>query len=156
MESLRKVEQSIDDIKPLLQQRLGKQVAFQISTSETETQDIFTWQVEWVEEVQKVLEMDAGWGLKGFWEMVLHNLQVGRVSLKSGCNKVCVLIHVFLPEQNPPAPPEQRPTNAYIVSQIVPIVQAFKTRLEWQVLRNVRAVVQQVEVELERMANDSL
>lgn len=34
------------------------------------------WEVEWVEEVQKLLEMDAGWSWKGYWECVKSNLRV--------------------------------------------------------------------------------
>lgn len=34
------------------------------------------WEREWTDEVQKVLEMDAGWGWKGFWECVEENVKV--------------------------------------------------------------------------------
>lgn len=34
------------------------------------------WQVEWVEEVEKLCVMDAGWGWDGFWRMVVWNLKV--------------------------------------------------------------------------------
>jgi hypothetical protein len=72
--SLRRVEDSIADILPLLKQRLGNEQAFTYTDGETQ-EDIFSWEVEWVDEVQKVLEMDAGWGLAVFWDMVLHNLE---------------------------------------------------------------------------------
>lgn len=34
------------------------------------------WKEEWVGEVQKLLEMDAGWGWVGFWDCVRENLEV--------------------------------------------------------------------------------
>lgn len=34
------------------------------------------WEVEWLDEVQGLLERDAGWGWKGFWECVRRNLNV--------------------------------------------------------------------------------
>jgi hypothetical protein len=79
LRSLERVEDSIRDILPMLQQRLGEKVAFQVQNgSEGCQEDIYVWEIEWVDEVQKVLEMDAGWGLKGFWDMVLYNLKVRR------------------------------------------------------------------------------
>jgi hypothetical protein len=56
-----RVEESIADILPDIKHRLG---------------DDGPWQQEWVEEVQKVLEMDAGWGWKGFWETIRRNVEV--------------------------------------------------------------------------------
>ena len=38
--------------------------------------------MEWVQEVQGLLERDAGWGWQGFWEMILRNLQVNEVHLR--------------------------------------------------------------------------
>lgn len=73
--SLCRVEESISDILPLLKQRLGSEKAFSYTDGETH-EDIFCWEVEWVDEVQKVLEMDAGWALAVFWDMVLFNLEV--------------------------------------------------------------------------------
>jgi hypothetical protein len=34
------------------------------------------WKEEWVGEVQKLLEMDAGWGWRGFWDCVRRNVEV--------------------------------------------------------------------------------
>lgn len=34
------------------------------------------WKREWVDEVQGLLDRDAGWGWKGFWECVRKNLDV--------------------------------------------------------------------------------
>jgi hypothetical protein len=75
--ALKRVEDSIEDVKPMLKQRLGDAIAFrQVDSGVAE--DVLAWEVEWAEEVQKVLEMDAGWGLSGFWDMVLYNLKVSR------------------------------------------------------------------------------
>lgn len=65
--SQQQVEDSLADVKGMIQQRLG-------------AHPDSGWEEEWVEEVQKVLEMDAGWGWKGFWETVRMNLLV-RVSV---------------------------------------------------------------------------
>jgi hypothetical protein len=73
--SLCRVEESIADILPLLLQRLGSEKAFSYTDGKIH-EDIFCWEVEWVDEVQKVLEMDAGWALAVFWDMVLYNLEV--------------------------------------------------------------------------------
>jgi len=54
-----RVENSIQDVKEMIISRLGDQ-----------------WKREWVEEVQGLLERDAGWGWKGFWECVKRNLDV--------------------------------------------------------------------------------
>lgn len=39
------------------------------------------WQLEWAEEVQSLLERDAGWGWKGFWETVSRNVKVSSICL---------------------------------------------------------------------------
>jgi len=62
-----RVAESIADVKEMIRDRVGVDGP---------------WEVEWAEEVQKLLEMDAGWGWKGFWETVLANL---RVSVRRGC-----------------------------------------------------------------------
>lgn len=49
------------DVKEMIQQRVGIDGP---------------WEREWLEEVQELLRRDAGWGWKGFWQTVLHNLNV--------------------------------------------------------------------------------
>lgn len=61
-----RVEESIADVKEMIIERLG-----------CESGD---WEVEWIEEVQGLLERDAGWGWVGFWECVKRNLLVRIVS----------------------------------------------------------------------------
>ena len=56
------MEDSIQDVKEMIIERLGS--------------DNPGWQKEWVEEVQGLLERDAGWGWRGFWECVERNLEV--------------------------------------------------------------------------------
>ena len=55
------MEASIADVKDMIRDRVGVDGP---------------WEVEWVEEVQKLLEMDAGWGWRGFWETVRANVHV--------------------------------------------------------------------------------
>ncbi|KAG7530480.1 hypothetical protein FFLO_05021 [Filobasidium floriforme] len=132
--SLRRVEESIADILPLLKQRLGSEKAFSFTDGESR-EDIFCWEVEWVDEVQKVLEMDAGWALAVFWDMVLYNLEVSDRS-------------------SPPAPPELRPADDYVASQILPIIYDYKNRREWKVLGDTRATVLKAEAIVIAMQND--
>jgi hypothetical protein len=42
--------------------------------------------MEWIEEVQGLLERDAGWGWRGFWDCVRGNLDV----------RLCLLTLFFL------------------------------------------------------------
>jgi len=66
------VEDSIQDVKEMILERLGS--------------DDPGWQKEWIEEVQGLLERDAGWGWRGFWECVERNLEVSllfRISCSS-------------------------------------------------------------------------
>lgn len=56
-----RVEESIADILPMIKQRLGEGGP---------------WREEWVEEVQALLERDAGWGWRGFWKTVRRNVKV--------------------------------------------------------------------------------
>jgi hypothetical protein len=62
------VEESIADVKQMIQFRLGTDPGIE--------SDVPDWEVEWVHEVQTLLEMDAGWGWKGFWECVRYNVIV--------------------------------------------------------------------------------
>ena len=59
-----RVAASISDIVPLVQERVGIDGP---------------WQQEWVQEVQTLLAMDAGWGWQGFWETVRRNILVSLV-----------------------------------------------------------------------------
>jgi hypothetical protein len=54
------------DVKEMIVERLG------LGSGE--------WEAEWLDEVQGLLERDAGWGWKGFWECVRRNLKVCHVS----------------------------------------------------------------------------
>lgn len=114
------MEESISDILPLLRQRLGSETAFRFADGHRQ-EDIFAWEVEWVDEVQKVLEMDAGWGLAVFWDMILFSLVT------------------------PPAPSHLRPPDEYIAAQILPIIADFKKRREWVIKGETRHTVQKVE-----------
>ena len=61
-----RVENSIQDVKEMIIARLGDR-----------------WKREWVEEVQGLLERDAGWGWGGFWECVKRNLDARLLSPSS-------------------------------------------------------------------------
>lgn len=72
VKSQTRVEEAIDDVKIMLRDHASQQ-SRQGGALEHGIQN---WEVEWVEQVQKLLEMDAGWGLRGFWVMVAYNLRV--------------------------------------------------------------------------------
>jgi hypothetical protein len=60
------------------------------------------WRKEWIEEVQGLLERDAGWGWRGFWKCVRMNLDVRFLSLPYFSMLYIVsfdshLLQVFLP-----------------------------------------------------------
>jgi hypothetical protein len=73
LESQARVEEAISDVKTLLRDH-----AFKPShpPNAASPEVVHPWEVEWLDQVQSLLEMDAGWGLRGFWGMVLHNLRV--------------------------------------------------------------------------------
>ena len=56
-----RVEDSISDVRDMIQHRLGMDGP---------------WETEWVEEVQGLLERDAGWGWNGFWSTIRRNILV--------------------------------------------------------------------------------
>jgi hypothetical protein len=72
LESLHQCEESISDVKVMIQQRVDNAFA----TSQGNASGIFEWEKEWIEQVQSLLAMDAGWDFRGFWNMVLYNLKV--------------------------------------------------------------------------------
>lgn len=72
LESQARVEEAISDVKALLRDHAVQS----IDSSKTVDSDVQPWEFEWLNQVQSLLEMDAGWGLRGFWGMVLHNLRV--------------------------------------------------------------------------------
>lgn len=57
------MEDSIADVKDMIIARLGAKDD--------------QWEKEWFQEVQNLLQMDAGWGWRGFWETIMKNLKVG-------------------------------------------------------------------------------
>jgi hypothetical protein len=69
------VEESISDVRDMIRDRLGEPASGPRNESSDETV-VQRWEVEWVEEVQKLLEMDHGWGWTGFWVCVRDNLHV--------------------------------------------------------------------------------
>ncbi|OCF35815.1 hypothetical protein I316_02308 [Kwoniella heveanensis BCC8398] len=60
-QSQQRVEEAIADVKEMIIERLG---------SESDA-----WEREWVDEVQGLLERDAGWGWGGFWETIERNVK---------------------------------------------------------------------------------
>lgn len=56
------MEDSIADVKDMIIERLGAKDD--------------QWEKEWLQEVQNLLQMDAGWDWRGFWETIMKNLKV--------------------------------------------------------------------------------
>jgi hypothetical protein len=56
--------------------------------------------------------------------------------------------------QSPPAPPELRPADHYVASQILPIIYDYKNRREWKVLSDTRATVTKAEAIVTAMQNE--
>ena len=57
-EEVKKTEEAISDVQEMMQ-----------------TSNPFEWQTEWTETVQNIVAANAGWAWKGFWSMILHNLE---------------------------------------------------------------------------------
>jgi hypothetical protein len=79
LKSQGRVEEAIDDVKIMLQDHAAKQSGGASGVCDDGVQE---WEVEWLEQVQKLLGMDAGWGLRGFWAMVAYNLRVSSTLTK--------------------------------------------------------------------------
>lgn len=118
LESLQRCEESISDVREMIQQRLGSVKAGRTTQVD---EDVLEWEVEWVEQVQSLLEMDAGWNFRGFWDMMLYNLR------------------------SPAAPVSLRPSDASIKNTVRGIVADYRIRREWVILQNVQSIVLQVE-----------
>ncbi|WVW85244.1 hypothetical protein I302_107282 [Kwoniella bestiolae CBS 10118] len=103
-----RVEESILDVKEMIIQRLG-------STGDA-------WEKEWVEEVQSLLERDAGWNWRGFWETVAKNVIT------------------------PPTPSHLRPPVGMRDEWIRDIIERFKLHREWIMLDEVRTAIEKIEV----------
>ncbi|WWD19373.1 hypothetical protein CI109_103833 [Kwoniella shandongensis] len=109
--SQKRVEEAISDVKEMIIERLGT--------------DTDAWEKEWVEEVQGLLERDAGWGWKGFWETVLQNLNY------------------------PPAAENLSPPMAMRDAWVREVIHLYKTRREWIYLAEVRRTVEEIETLLD-------
>ncbi|KAJ9109017.1 hypothetical protein QFC21_000343 [Naganishia friedmannii] len=117
LHSLSRVEDAISDVKELLQEQALKNA--EPSDAEN-TEETLSWEKEWFEQVQSLLEMDAGWGLRGFWSMVAYNLR------------------------NPPTNASLRPSDEYVFTNIRPLVEDFKQRREYVVLADLARIVDEV------------
>ncbi|KAJ9128045.1 hypothetical protein QFC24_000336 [Naganishia onofrii] len=117
LHSLHRVEDAISDVKELLQEQALKTAR---AVDVKSTKEPLSWEKEWFEQVQSLLEMDAGWGLRGFWSMVLYNLR------------------------NPPADPFLRPSDEYIYAKIKPLVEDFRQRREYAMLSDLEQIVDEV------------
>ncbi|TYJ57249.1 hypothetical protein B9479_001982 [Cryptococcus floricola] len=102
-----RVEESILDVKEMIIDRLG-------------TKD-GSWEKEWFDEVQSLLEMDAGWNWKGFWVTVKKNLEMSP----------------SLEHDLPPTPLQHE--------WVWKVITRYKERREWVVLDNVKDIVLDVE-----------
>ncbi|WWC93230.1 hypothetical protein V866_000063 [Kwoniella sp. B9012] len=102
-----RVEESISDVKAMIIQRLG---------SEGDA-----WEKEWVEEVQSLLERDAGWNWKGFWQTVAKNV-IG-----------------------PPAPLHLSPPVQLRDEWIRHAIERFKLRREWVLQDDIRMTIEEIQ-----------
>ncbi|WVQ95261.1 hypothetical protein IAU59_002356 [Kwoniella sp. CBS 9459] len=106
VQSQDRVEESIADVKDMIIERLG---------SEGDE-----WEKEWVEEVQGLLERDAGWGWRGFWETIEKNLR------------------------DPPAECGLSPSLEMRNRWVQEVIQRYEERREWIFLPETQATVLRV------------
>ncbi|WVF67688.1 hypothetical protein IAT40_002447 [Kwoniella sp. CBS 6097] len=107
VQSQKRVEESIADVKDMIIERLGSEG--------------HEWEGEWVEEVQGLLERDAGWGWRGFWETIAKNIK------------------------EPPAASEMSPGLRERNASVQETLQRYRARREWDVLPEIRAVALQCD-----------
>lgn len=92
--------------------------------------------------------MDAGWGLRGFWGMVLHNLRVricrGDLMHPAANIVLSPLLAVPFTQQEPPAEKSLRPSDDYVHGKIRPLVEDFRQRREYAVLQDLRSMVDDI------------
>ncbi|GAA5922364.1 hypothetical protein JCM3775_005704 [Rhodotorula graminis] len=105
------------------------------------------WRREWEETVDGLVERSEGWSWPTFWRMTLNtlsNLDVSTSTLAERARR----------SRWPPVPPEVRPSVAFVVSQVRPLVDDFCAReeQEWRWLDGLDRVLEEVEGELERLA----
>jgi hypothetical protein len=139
LQSQARVEDAIDDVKIMLRDHAAKQSGTGVGAVNNNVRE---WEVEWLEQVQKLLEMDAGWGLRGFWAMVAYNLQVSTIPGKSFGSIVTSL--TFPCPQHPPVDASLRPSDEYVHAKIRPVVEDFRRRREYVVLKDLRRLVDDV------------
>ncbi|WWC63674.1 uncharacterized protein I303_106279 [Kwoniella dejecticola CBS 10117] len=105
-----RVEEAISDVKDMIIDRLG-------SGGDA-------WEKEWIEEVQGLLERDAGWGWKGFWETVRKKVEM------------------------PPAKDSLSPPVEMRNKWMNDIIGKYKMRREWMYLEEVHQIVADIEISI--------
>lgn len=109
------VEESLCDVKEILQQNPSGEGGEE-------------WKREFYELVQDVAVKDAGWAWKGFWEMVLRNLQL------------------------PATGEELRPREDWVRERLMPLVDDFEKREDGVWLdRRIRETAERCKVLLQKM-----
>ncbi|KAK8854494.1 hypothetical protein IAR55_003232 [Kwoniella newhampshirensis] len=102
-----RVEDAISDVKEMIIERLGR--------------NSDGWEKEWVEEVQGLLERDAGWGWRGFWRTIVQNLK------------------------DPPAPQRLSPPKEMRNAWIKEVIHLYQQRREWVILEDVTRTIASIE-----------
>lgn len=92
------MEESLADAREMIVERLGESGQGGPGDQEARV-EVPDWEQEWTQEVQKVLELDAGWGWQGFWDCVERNLRVS-LSPSRGERKTLIGRHLLLSIQN--------------------------------------------------------
>jgi len=130
------------------------------------------WKREWIEEVQGLLERDAGWGWRGFWECVGKNLDVslsssqpslpfllrlcqysylhlsqhGHVVICLGVG-IAFIVAICADDQDPPMELDDSGRVARD-GYIHEIIGRYKKREEWEILDDVRVIVESIKSRL--------
>ncbi|WWC71238.1 uncharacterized protein I206_105191 [Kwoniella pini CBS 10737] len=113
--SQERVEEAISDVKEMIIGRLG--------TSDN------AWEKEWVEEVQGLLERDAGWNWKGFWTTIKQNVEM------------------------PPALDHLSPTIEMRNKWIYDIIERYETRRERIYLEEVQQIIADIKMVVGSFSN---
>ncbi|GAA5890845.1 hypothetical protein JCM8208_003071 [Rhodotorula glutinis] len=127
--------EAIDDVREMLAERARR---------EEEGED--GWRREWERAVDELVERSEGWSWPTFWRMTLNTLR----NLDAPST---VLEERAARSRWPVVPPAARPPVAFVVSQVQPLLDDFRARVEeeWRWLEGLDRVLEQVEGELERL-----
>ncbi|RXK36933.1 hypothetical protein M231_05766 [Tremella mesenterica] len=99
------------------------------------------WEKEWIQQVQDILRLDAGWNWSDFWDCVLRNISdfMDEVSLRQNPSETSIGDIEQYDEMKKYEPPKEMRDE-----WVREVIRLYSTKREWKVLEDVREVVRRV------------